>query len=51
MVQAATRGIANDIAELALEQPVLTAAVVEVRLGVSRQGAIKALRQLEDGGP
>jgi Fic family protein len=49
-VQAATRGIANTIAELALEQPILTAAVVEVRLGVSRQGAIKALRQLEDLG-
>lgn len=49
-VQAATRGIANTIAELALEQPVLTATVVEGRLGVSRQGAIKALRQLEDLG-
>ncbi|MDD9372359.1 MAG: Fic family protein, partial [Acidimicrobiales bacterium] len=49
-VQAATRGIANTIAELALEQPILTATVVEARLGVSRQGAIKALRQLEDLG-
>ena len=49
-VHAATRGIANTIAELALEQPILTASVVEVRLGVSRQGAIKALRQLEDLG-
>lgn len=49
-VQAATRGIANNIAELALEQPILTAAVVEARLGVSRQGAIKALRHLEDLG-
>lgn len=49
-VQAATRGIANTIAELALEQPILTAAVVGGRLGVSRQRAIKALRQLEDLG-
>jgi hypothetical protein len=45
-VQAATRGIANQVAELALEQPVLTARTVETRLEVSRPAALKALRQL-----
>jgi Fic family protein len=45
-VQAATRGIANQIADLALEQPILTARMVEDRLGVSRPAVLKALRQL-----
>jgi len=49
-VQAATRGIANQVVELALEQPVLNSRVVEARLGVSRPAALKALRQLEDLG-
>ena len=49
-VRAATRGIANQVAELALEQPVLNARVVEDRLGVSRPAALKALRQLDDLG-
>ena len=49
-VRAATRGIANQVAELALEQPVLNARVVEDRLGVSRPAALKALRQLADLG-
>lgn len=49
-VQAATRGIANQVAELALERPVLNSRVVEARLGVSRPAALKALRQLEDLG-
>ncbi len=45
-VREATRGIANHVVELALEQPVLTARTVESRLGVSRPAALKALRQL-----
>jgi Fic family protein len=45
-VQAATRGIANQLVELAVEQPVLNSRVVEMRLGVSRPAALKALRQL-----
>jgi len=45
-VQATTRGIANQVVEIAVEQPVLTARVVETRLGVSRPAALKALRQL-----
>ncbi len=49
-VRAATRGIANQVAELALEQPVLNARVVEDRLGVSRPAALTALRQLDDLG-
>ena len=49
-VQAATRGIANQVAELALEQPVLNARTVERRLTVSRPAALKALRQLADVG-
>ena len=46
-VRAETRGIANQVVELALEQPVLNSRVVEVRLGVSRPAALNALRQLE----
>ncbi|MCU0271467.1 MAG: Fic family protein [Acidimicrobiales bacterium] len=49
-VRGATRGIANQVVELALEQPVLTARTVEARLGVSRPAALKALRQLADLG-
>lgn len=49
-VRAATRGVANQVAELALGQPVLTARVVETRLNVSRPAALKALRQLADLG-
>ena len=49
-VQAATRGIANQVVELAVEQPVLNSRVVELRLGVSRPAALRALRQLEDLG-
>jgi Fic family protein len=44
--RAATRGIANQVVDLALDQPVLTARVIERRLGVSRPAALKALRQL-----
>jgi Fic family protein len=46
-VRSATRGIANQVAELALEQPILTSRVLEARLGVSRPAALKALRQLQ----
>lgn len=49
-VQAATRGVANRVAELALEQPVLTARVVENRFDISRPAALKALRLLADLG-
>lgn len=49
-VQAATRGIANQVVEVALEQPVLTARIVETRLDVSRPAALKALRRLADLG-
>lgn len=49
-VQATTRGIANQVVELALEQPVLNSRVVEARLGVSRPASLKALRQLESLG-
>src|SRR5690606_33498867 len=45
-VQAATRGIANQVVVLAIEQPGLTARVVESRLGVSRPAPHKALRVL-----
>lgn len=47
-VQAATRGLANQVVELAVAQPVLTARLVESRLGVTRPAALKALRQLAD---
>jgi Fic family protein len=50
LVQAKTRGAANQLVDLAFEQPVLTAAVVERRLGVSRPAALNALRQLADAG-
>jgi hypothetical protein len=46
-VRSATRGIANQVAELALEQPILASRVLEARLGISRPAALKALRQLE----
>jgi Fic family protein len=49
-VQATTRGVANQLAELTIEQPVLTTRVVEERLGISRPSALKALRHLEDLG-
>jgi Fic family protein len=49
-VHAATRGTANQLVELAAEQPVLTTRVVEARLGVSRPAALTALRQLTELG-
>ncbi|MGQ0743204.1 MAG: Fic family protein [Acidimicrobiales bacterium] len=49
-VRATTRGIANQVAELAIGQPILTARTVETRLGVSRPASLKALRQLANLG-
>jgi Fic family protein len=49
-VQSATRGAANQVVDLAFEQPVLTARAVEHRLKITRPAALKALRQLADLG-
>jgi Fic family protein len=49
-VRTTTRGAATQLAELTLEQPVLTTRVVEERLGITRPAALKALRHLEDVG-
>ncbi len=45
-----TRSIANQLVDLAFAQPILTARVVESRLGVTRPAALSALRQLEQLG-
>ncbi|MCB0975061.1 MAG: Fic family protein [Actinobacteria bacterium] len=50
VVQATSRGAAVQLVELVFEQPVLTAGLVERRLGVSKPTALKALRQLADTG-
>jgi Fic family protein len=47
-VQAATRGAANQVVDLAFEQPILTARAVEQRLSITRPAALKALRQLAE---
>jgi Fic family protein len=49
-VRTTTRGAATQLAELTIEQPVLTTRVVEERLGITRPAALKALRHLEDVG-
>jgi Fic family protein len=49
-VQSSTRGAANQVVELAFEQPVLTARAVERRLDITRPAALKSLRQLADLG-
>lgn len=49
-VQASTRGAANQLVDLAFEQPVLTSRAVEQRLHISRPAALAALRQLADLG-
>jgi len=49
-VQDATRGAANQLVDLAFEQPVLNARATEQRLGISRPAALNALRQLADLG-
>ena len=46
LVQGATRGSANQLVDLAFEQPVLTARTVERRLGITRPPALAALRTL-----
>lgn len=49
-VRSITRGAANDLVDLAFDQPVLNARVVEERLSVTRPAALAALRQLEAAG-
>ena len=49
-VQSATRGAANQLVDLAFEQPVLNARAAEQRLQISRPAALNALRQLADLG-
>ena len=49
-VRSVTRGAANDLVDLAFEQPVLNARFVESRLSVTRPAALTALRQLADAG-
>lgn len=48
--QASTRGAANQVVDIAFEQPVLTARMVETRLSITRPAALKALRRLADLG-
>ena len=50
LVRERTRGSANDLVDLAFEQPILTAAVVESRLNISRPSALTALNHLLDLG-
>ena len=47
IVQDTTRGSANPLVDLAFEQPVLTARLVENRLEISRTSALTALRHLD----
>lgn len=47
-VQDATRSAANQLVDLAFEQPVLTARLVEQRLDIARPSALAALRTLAD---
>ena len=49
-VQKATRGAANQLVDLAFEQPVLNGRAVEQRLRITRPAALNALRQLADLG-
>lgn len=49
-VRATTRGAATQLAELTIEQPVLTTRIVEERLGITRPAALNALRHLEQVG-
>ena len=49
-VQDATRSAANQLVDLAFEQPVLTARLVEQRLDIARPSALAALRTLADLG-
>jgi len=47
-VQDATRGSANQLVDLAFEQPVLTSRIVERRLDITRPSALSALRTLAE---
>jgi Fic family protein len=47
-VQDATRGSANQLVDLAFEQPVLTSRIVEQRLDITRPSALSALRTLAE---
>ena len=49
-VRAATRGEANQLVDLAFEQPVLNARLVQTRLDITRPAALTALRQLDELG-
>ena len=49
-VQDTTRGSANQLVDLAFEQPVLTSRIVEKRLTITRPSALAALRVLADLG-
>lgn len=49
-VQDTTRGSANQLVDLAFEQPVLTSRIVEKRLTITRPSALSALRDLADLG-
>jgi Fic family protein len=49
-VRSVTRGAANELVDLAFEQPVLNARFVENRLSVTRPAALTALRQLAEAG-
>ena len=49
-VRSVTRGAANQVVDLAFEQPILTARAVEQRLEITRPAALKALRQLAELG-
>ena len=49
-VRTVTRGAANDLVDLAFEQPILNARLVESRLSVTRPAALAALRQLAEVG-
>ncbi len=49
-VRAATRGAATQVVDLVFEMPILTARVVEQRLGISRPAALSDLRALGRAG-
>lgn len=49
-VRSITRGVANDVVDLAFERPVLNARLVEQRLSITRPAALTALRQLAEAG-
>ena len=50
LVQDTTRGSANQLVDIAFQQPVLTSRIVEKRLAITRPSALAALRVLADLG-